>query len=80
MWRSMANRVLDMICPGGSFSVPWELWDKSRRPRLPVERGADEYELLFGYRTPPLWSNWTYRQRLEMRRHGRINPTDAGSH
>ena len=79
MWRSFANRVYDMICPGGSFQAPWELWHKTgRKPRLPTETGQEEYKLIFGRSTPPQWSNWSHKQLSEMRRHGRL--TDVGSH
>ena len=76
VWRAMANRVLDMICPGGAFRAPWELWSREREPRLPAETGEELYARLFGAaQPPPLWSNWTNKHRDMMRRHGRINPT-----
>ena len=80
MWRSMANRVLDMICPGGAFRTPWELWDKERRrqPRYPNEEGADLYSLLFGHPTPPVWANFTIKMLKEMMKHGRLS--EKGSH
>ena len=80
MWRSMANRVLDMICPGGAFRTPWELWDKERKrtPRYPTEQGAELYSLLFGDPRPPVWANFTKKMLKEMTLHGRL--TEKGSH